>query len=166
MRSHILQKVNGKIERCFRTVKDEFFNLLDWNSISSLEQVQNMYTEFLESSYINKIHSAIKSTPKERFMKDFSNIKRKTDEQIEEAFLHRETRNVRYDATISFRDILYEVPQEYIKKKVIIKFNPSNINELYIYSDKNERMCSITPINKVDNSRMKRAEKVSMYRGE
>lgn len=140
--------------------------MLDWNSISSLEQVQNMYTEFLESSYINKIHSAIKSTPKERFMKDFSNIKRKTDEQIEEAFLHRETRNVRNDATISFRDILYEVPQEYIKKKVIIKFNPSNINELYIYSDKNERMCSITPINKVDNSRMKRAEKVSMYRGE
>lgn len=125
-----------------------------------------MYTEFLENSYINKLHSAIKSTPKEKFMKDFLNIKRKTDEEIEEAFLHRETRNVRNDATISFRDILYEVPQEYIKKKIIIKFNPSNTNELYIYNDKNERMCSITPINKVDNSKMKRAEKVSMYRGE
>ena len=129
--------------------------MLDWNNISSLEQVQNMYTEFLENSYINKLHSAIKSTPKEKFMKDFLNIKRKTDEEIEEAFLHRETRNVRY-----------EVPQEYIKKKIIIKFNPSNTNELYIYNDKNERMCSITPINKVDNSKMKRAEKVSMYRGE
>ena len=140
--------------------------MLDWNNISSLEQVQNMYTEFLENSYINKLHSAIKSTPKEKFIKDFLNIKRKTDEEIEEAFLHRETRNVRNDATISFRDILYEVPQEYIKKKIIIKFNPSNTNELYIYNDKNERMCSITPINKVDNSKMKRAEKVSMYRGE
>ena len=88
------------------------------------------------------------------------------DEEIEEAFLHRETRNVRNDATISFRDILYEVPQEYIKKKIVIKFDPSNTNELYIYNDNNERLCSITPINKVDNSKMKRNEKISMYRGE
>ena len=125
-----------------------------------------MYTDFLDSSYINKPHSAIKATPKERFMKNFSNIKRKTDEEIEEAFLHRETRNVRNDATISFRDIVYEVPQEYIKKKIVIKFDPSNTNELYIYNDNNERLCSINPINKVDNSKMKRNEKISMYRGE
>ena len=139
--------------------------MIDWNNISNLEQIQNMYTEFLENTYINKIHSAIRSTPKERFMKDFSHIKRKTDEAIEEAFLHRETRNVRNDATISFRDTLYEVPQKYIRKKIVIKFNPSNTNELYIYNDKNERECCITPINKVDNSKMKRNEKISMYRG-
>ena len=166
MLSHILLGGKGKVERCFRTVKDEFFNQLDWNSINTLEQAQNMYTEFLDNGYINKPHSAIKSTPRERFIKDFSNIKRKSDEEIEEAFLHRETRIVRNDATISFRDILYEVPQEYIKKKVVIKFNPRKIDELYIYNDKNERVCSITPINKIDNSKMKRAEKVSLYRKE
>ena len=124
-----------------------------------------MYTEFLNKEYINKEHSAIKQTPRERFMQDFSNIKRITDDDIEECFLHRETRNVRNDATISFRNFLYEVPQEFIKKAIVIKFKPTQIDELYIYNDKNERECCITPINKVDNSKMKRNEKISMYRG-
>ena len=125
-----------------------------------------MYTEFLNKEYINKEHSAIKQTPRERFMKDFSNIKRMTDEEIEECFLHRETRNVRNDATISFRDFLYEVPQEFIKKKIIIKFKPTQIDELYIYNDKNERLCSIRAIDKVLNGKMKRSEKISMHRKE
>ena len=77
-----------------------------------------MYSEFLNKEYINKEHSSIQQTPRERFMRDVSNIKRLTNEQIEECFLHRKTRNVRNDATISFRDMLYEVPQEFIKKKI------------------------------------------------
>lgn len=124
-----------------------------------------MYTEFLNKEYINKEHSAIKQTPRERFMQDFSNIKRITDDDIEECFLHRETRNVRNDATISFRNFLYEVPQEFIKKAIVIKFKPTQIDELYIYNDKNERVCIIRAIDKVSNSKMKRNEKISMYRG-
>lgn len=166
MQNHIHLNGKGKVERCFRTVKDKFFNCLDWNSITDIEQVQNMYTEFLNKEYINKEHSAIKQTPRERFMQDFSNIKRITDEEIEECFLHRETRNVRSDATISFRNFLYEVPQEFIKKSIVIKYKPTQIEELYIYNDKNERVCSIKAIDKVSNSIMKRNEKISMYRKE
>lgn len=125
-----------------------------------------MYTEFLNGNYANTEHSAIKQTPKERFMKDYEYITRKTDEDIEECFLHRDTRNVRNDATISFRDLIYEVPQEYIKKKIIIKYKATEPEELYIYSDKNERLCSIKPIDKISNSKMKRQEKISMYRNE
>lgn len=156
----------GKVERCFRTVKDKFFNCLDWNSIIDINQAQKMYDEFLSKEYINKEHSSIQQTQRERFMNDFSNIKRITDEEIEECFLHRETRNVRSDATISFRNSLYEVPQEFIKKSIVIKFKPTQIEELYIYNDKNERVCSIKAIDKVSNSMMKRNEKISMYRKE
>ena len=154
------------MERCFRTVKDRFFNCIDWNSITDISQAQNMYTDFLNKDYLNKEHSSIQMTPKERFMKDFSNIKRKTDEQIEESFLHRETRMVRNDATISFRDFLYEVPQEFIKKKVVIKFKPTQLDELYIYNDRDERVCSIKPIDKISNCKIKRGEKISMFRKE
>lgn len=161
-----LQEENGKVERCFRTVKDKFFNCLDWNSISSIEQAQSMYDDFVNREYINKEHSAIATTPKERFMKDYPNINRKTNEDIEECFLHRETRIVRNDSTISFRDYIYEVPQEFIKKKIVIKFKPTQIDELYIYNDQNQRICTIKTIDKVSNSRMKRSEKISMYRKE
>ena len=156
----------GKVERCFRTVKDKFFNCLDLNSIIDINQAQKMYDEFLSKEYINKEHSSIQQTPRERFMNDFSNIKTITDEEIEECVLHRETRNVRSDATISFRNSLYEVPQEFIKKSIVIKFKPTQIEELYIYNDKNERVCSIKAIDKVSNSMMKRNEKISMYRKE
>ena len=125
-----------------------------------------MYTEFVNKEYNNKIHSSIEMTPKERFMRDYSNIQRKTDEQIEESFLHRETRNVKKDATIRFRDYLYEVPQEFIRKQITIKFKPNQTDELYIYNDKDERVCTIKPIDKISNSRMKRSEKTNMYRKE
>ena len=166
MQNHIHLNGKGKVERCFRTVKDKFFNCLDWNNIIDINQAQNMYDAFLNKEYINQEHSAIQQTPRERFMNDFSNIKRITDEEIEECFLHRETRNVRSDATISFRNFLYEVPQEFIKKSIVIKYKPTQIEELYIYNDKNERVCSIKAIDKVSNSIMKRNEKISMYRKE
>lgn len=166
MQNRIHLNGKGKVERCFRTVKDKFFNCLDWNSIIDINQAQNMYDEFLNKEYINKDHSAIQQPPRERFMNDFSNIKRITDEEIEECFLHRETRNVRSDATISFRNFLYEVPQEFIKKSIVIKYKPTQIEELYIYNDKNERVCSIKAIDKISNSMMKRNEKISMYRKE
>ena len=147
-------------------MKDKFFNKIDWNSITDIKQAQSMYTEFINSEYANKIHSSINKTPKERFMEDYSNIQRKTDEQIEESFLHRETRNVRNDATIQFRDSLYEVPQQFVRKKITIKYKPTKTDELYIYNDNDERVSTIKPIDKISNSKMKRSEKTNMYRKE
>ena len=131
MQSRIRLDGKGKCERLFRTVKDGFFNTIDWNSIKSIEQVQEMYNEYLRDNYINTKHSSIEMTPKERFMKDYENITRKSNEDIDECFLHRVTRQVRSDSTISLNNIIYEVPQKYIKKNIIIKYNPENIKELY-----------------------------------
>jgi len=164
MLNHTHLNGKGKIERCFRTVKDGFFNTLDWNEFANVDEVQELYEEYLNKEYINKLHSAINTTPRERFMQDYQGVIRKTDAQIEECFLHREVRFVRKDATISFCNMLYEVPQEYIKKYITIKYSPHNLEELYIYSDKNERLHTIKPIDKITNSKIKRAENISLYR--
>ena len=91
-----------------------------------------MYTEFLNKSYINTKHSSIEMSPRERFMMDFEEIKRKTNEQIEESFLHTIKRNVKSDSTISLNAILYEVPQKYIKTTNTVKYNPENRDENFI----------------------------------
>jgi len=166
MLSPILLNGKGKVERCFRTVKDGFFNTLDWNSFTSIEQVQELYTQYLNSQYINKLHSAVNTTPRERFMQDYDNIIRKTDEQIEECFLHRQTRQVRKDSTISFSNMIYEVPQEYIKKHITVKYSPHDLEKLYIYNDKNERLDTIKPVDKIANSKAKRNEVINLYRQE
>ena len=59
-----------------------------------------------------------------------------------------------------------EVPQEFVKRKVTIKFKPTQTEELYIYNDQDKRLCTIKPIDKISNSKMKRREKISMYRKE
>ena len=53
MQNRIHLNGKGKVERCFRTVKDKFFNCLDWNTIVDINQAQNMYSEFLNKEYIN-----------------------------------------------------------------------------------------------------------------
>ena len=37
------QKASGKIERAFRTIKDNFINCTDWNTFSSLEDLNEKY---------------------------------------------------------------------------------------------------------------------------
>ncbi len=164
MQNHIHLGGKGKVERCFRTVKDGFFNTLDWNTITTIEKAQTMYNEFLNENYYNVKHSAIDMTPRERFMKDYANISRKTNEQIDECFLHRDVRLVKSDATISLNNTIYEVPQQFIKKYITIKYKPEDLSELYIYNDKNERLHTIKSVDKISNAKYKRQEIFNLYR--
>ena len=125
-----------------------------------------MYDEFLSRSYLNTKHSAIDMTPKERFMQDIEYISRKNNEEIDESFLHRVQRYVKSDSTISLNTVLYEVPQQFIKKNITIKYNPENMEELYIYNDKNERIHTIKSVDKIANSKYKRQDLVNLYREE
>ena len=125
-----------------------------------------MYDDFLNREYLNMKHSAINMTPKERFMQDIEHISRKTNEQIDESFLHRVQRYVKSDSTISLNTVLYEVPQQFIKRNIIIKYNPENMEELYIYNDKNERIHTIKSVDKISNSKYKRQETINLYREE
>lgn len=123
-----------------------------------------MYTEFLNSSYLNSVHSSINMTPRERFMKDYDNILRKTNDEIDECFLHKTTRLVKSDGTISLNNLLYEVPQQFIKKYINIKYNPEDLSQLYIYNEKNQRLHTVKYVDKISNSKYKRQEMVNLYR--
>ena len=125
-----------------------------------------MYTEYLNASYLNSPHSAIGIAPRERFMKDFENITRKSDEEINECFLHKVVRRVKSDSTISLNSIIYEVPQQFVGKYINVKYNPKDMSILYIYNDKNERLHIVKAIDKISNSKCKRQEIVSLYRKE
>ena len=139
---------------------------MDWNNITSIEQAQDMYTEFLNNSYLNSIHSSIDIAPRDRFMKDFEKISRKSDEEINECFLHKVVRRVKSDSTISLNSIIYEAPQQFVGKYITIKYNPEDMSKLYIYNDKNERLHIVKSVDKISNSKYKRQDIVSFYREE
>jgi len=157
MQSHTRRKRSGKIERSFRTVKDNFINCTDWNTFSSLEDLNIKYNNYLNEEYNNKHHSAIDTTPRIKFNAHYERLKfTPSHDAVDEMFLHTLNRKVANDATISLNSKLFEVPQKYIKQKINVKFSPSDLTVAYIYDEHNKRINSVYPVNKIDNSKIKR----------
>ena len=158
MQNHTLHSLNGKIERAFRTIKDNFVNCTDWSTFSSIEDLNEKYNNYIEEKYNNVIHSSINTTPKKRYMQDYDNLKFIPHDRIDIMFLHTLKRKVLADATISLNNIIFEVPQKYIKQRIQIKFDPNNLKIAYIYDEYGKLKNEIYPIDKIANSRVKRNE--------
>lgn len=156
MQEHTHQNQNGKIERSFRTIKDNFINCIDWNSFSSLEDLNERYYNYVNSEYNNNFHSSIQDTPRNRFMKDYNLLKFvPSNEILEEYFLHSFERKVSTDSTVQLFCKSYEVPSKYMKQKITVKIDPHHIDKAYIYEN-GKNVETIYPVKKIENSKIKR----------
>ena len=150
------QNQKGKIERSFRTIKDNFINCIDWNSFSSLEDLNERYYNYVNSEYNNHFHSSIQDTPRNRFMKDYNLLKFvPSNEILEEYFLHSFERKVSTDSTVQLFCKSYEVPSKYMKQKITVKIDPHHIDKAYIYEN-GKNIETIYPVKKIENSKIKR----------
>jgi len=61
------------------------------------------------------------------------------------------------DAIIKLGGTEYEVPQQFIGSKIKIRYLPSDMSELFIFSDGNRLLHTVRPVRKVENSKIKRA---------
>ena len=123
----------GKVERMFRTAKDNWLNAVDWNEFDSLKSLNEEFYSFLNGKYLNKVHSSIGMSPRERYLQDHSRIKYIPKEILDEHFLHRVTRTVNNDATIKLHTKIFEVPQKYIRQKINVRYSPFQLDKAYIY---------------------------------
>jgi len=114
------------------------------------------YYNYVNSEYNNHFHSSIEDSPRKRFMKDYNLLKFvSSDEQLEEYFLHSFERKVATDSTIQLFCKSYEVPSKFMKQRIIVKFNPNNVDVAYIYEN-GKKVETIYPVKRVDNSHIKR----------
>ena len=65
----------AKIERSFRTVKDNFINCKDWTKYNSLEALNEDYRDYIVKEYNSVFHSGINDIPINCFQRDFDKIK-------------------------------------------------------------------------------------------
>ena len=150
-------EAKAKQERLFRTIKDGWMRCTDWNQFKSLTDVRDSLNQFLYSEYINKIHSTTKESPKERWHQEYNQVTFLEEDFVDECFLHRTTKKVRLDQTISLNNEYYEVPHKYVGQTIELRYDPLNLNELFLY-EKNKRITSIKKVDKVANSKVKRKE--------
>lgn len=147
----------AKIERSFRTVKDNFINLEDWSKYNNLKDLNEAYKNYIVKEYNSKYHTGIEDIPRNRFQRDYEKIKFiETPEDVDKIFLHVEEKPVALDATIRLGKKDYEVPQKYIKQRIIIKYNPEDLSFVYIYDEETKELKKVYPVDKIANSKMKR----------
>ena len=73
--------------------------------------------------------------------------------------MHRKNRKVRMDRTIKIDNEFYEVPFKYVGKSIEVRYNPSDMNEVYVFENNSKlEKCSI--IDKVSNSKVKRKNNI------
>jgi putative transposase len=126
----------GKIERFFRTVRDQFLvELTDPAAaeIADLAALNRLFTAWVETVYHPAIHSETGAAPLRRWQDGVPNpLPRPTPAQLREAFLWSEYRTVTKTATVSLHANLYQVDELLIGRKVELVFDPFDLTDLQV----------------------------------
>ncbi len=142
----------GKVERFFRTVRDQFLSRsLD---LSSIDALNRQFTHWVEEQYNAQTHSVLQMTPLDRFALDRSRVRYLPPNQAnDEMFFVEEDRHVRADNTFSFKSIRYEAPRHLPDRTIQIRFQRKRPADRVIVFYKGERMGEARTLNPVANDR-------------
>lgn len=108
----------GKVERWFRTVREQF--LSRWRG-ESLEALNERFSAWLQS-YHQNLHAVTGQTPMERFTSHLECL-RPTPTHLEDFFRKRAIRKVEKDRTVALNSRLYEAPVSLIGQKVALLYH-------------------------------------------
>ena len=148
----------GKIERWFKTLQSQWLNLLDWNSIASLEELNQRLQAYIETQYHQAVYSTIKAKPLDKYMEHINRIRFiPSKQELDNIFLYRVTRKIKNDATVSISNVLFEVSAKYIGDQVQIRYDPSCLDKAYIFNDSGVCLDVVYPVDRVANSRIPRS---------
>ncbi|NCD10322.1 MAG: IS481 family transposase [Negativicutes bacterium] len=153
----------AKIERWFRTMKDQWMATLDIRDFHSLEELRGNLFAYV-ARYNQTVHSSLHGkSPQDRFFLEPERIKRLSEQDIENSFLLEIERRVSSDSVIVIDQIEYEVDCRFSKQRIRLRYSPSLENIFIVEADG-----TLTPIrllNKHDNAFVKR-EKLHLCKGE
>jgi transposase InsO family protein len=144
----------GKVERSFKTIKSSWLNGFDPSDVSSLEELNRLLAIYVRNRNTT-VNRTIGETPMSRYQRGINHIRHpKSKEWLDECFMNRITRRVNLDSTVSIDSVYYDVPQQFIRSKVEIRFLPNSMQDAYILFE--GKHYPIRPTNRVENGRTKR----------
>lgn len=101
-----------------------------------LDKLNQRFWRWLEMDYHRKEHSSLRMTPLDKYLSQSSSIKTiDNPKELEFIFMKQETRKVYHDSTLSLYATLYEAPPQFIGKKIDLRFNPDDMENVYICED-------------------------------
>jgi putative transposase len=124
----------GKIERFFRTVREQFLVEITEQvaaGISGLPELNRLLAAWVETVYHPAIHSETGMAPLARWRAGIPDpLPLPSPAQLREAFLWSEFRIVTTNATVSLHNNRYQVDELLIGRKVELVFDPFDLTDI------------------------------------
>lgn len=143
----------GKIERFFRTVRDEFLarNL----NLSNLDTLNKAFVSWVEDEYNCRCHSTLQMKPIDRFGLDLKRIRfLPVCSANDELFFIEENRMVRADNTFSLKNIRFEPPADLHGRQIQVRYDRKNFGSFHvIVYYKDQRIGPARPVDFTANDR-------------
>ena len=153
----------AKIERWFRTLKDQWMASLDMRDFRSLEELRGSLLTYV-NAYNQKPHSSLKGlSPLDRYFQEPELICRLPDDQIHDAFLLEVSRRVSADSVIVIDQVEYEVDYRFARQRITLRYTP-DMDEIFVV-EPDGSLTQIRLLNKHDNALVKR-DKIRLTGGE
>lgn len=125
----------GKIERFFLTVQSDFEQRLVFDPVTSIEQLNSRFWQWLNVEYHQRKHGSLDGkSPGDRFAERAGLLKVVCDDMdLNGLFLARVIRRVRLDATISLNGKLFEAPVALRGRDVEVRYDPFQFKRVEVW---------------------------------
>jgi putative transposase len=128
----------GKIERVFRTVREQLLVELEDRPPASREELNRIFQSWVEQVYHRRVHSETGQAPLERFLAG-GPPSVPTERALREAFRWSERRTVSKTGTVGMHANTYEVDPELAGRQVDLIFDPLELAEVEVRLDGRHR---------------------------
>ena len=129
----------GKIERFFRTVREQFLVEITAEvaaAITSLAELNRLFTAWAETVYHARPHSGTGAAPLRRWQEGIPvPLPLPSPAQLREAFLWSEYRTVTKTATVSLHGNTYQVDHLLAGRKAELVFDPFDLEDIEVRYD-------------------------------
>ena len=126
----------GKIERFFRTVRQQFLVELDGDAaerVGDLAELNRLLVAWVETDYHPQLHSETGASPLRRWQEGLPDpLPRPAPAQLHEAFLWAEHRTVTSNATVSLHNNTYQVDPLLVGRRVELVFDPFDLTDIEV----------------------------------
>ncbi len=152
----------AKVERWFRTMKDQWMASLDMRDFPSLEALSGSLCAYVRS-YNLSAHSSLKGkAPQERFFSEPERIRRRPQERLKTDFLLELERRVSADSVVTIGNVEYEVDMRFARQRIRLRCSPGMEN-VYV-AEPDGTLVPVRLLNKQENASVKR-EKLLLSEG-
>lgn len=149
----------GKIERFFRTVREQCFSRLGADDLVSLDALNRRFAEYVEQVYNSRPHGSLEGkSPMERFLADQEHLRFLPEQRVGQAFLHEVERRVAKDATVSLLGAVFELPQVFVGQKVRLLFHAGGLEQAWVLRPDGSTV-PVRQVRPVDNARIPRSKR-------